>query len=702
MVQYIVGSKNGKKNLQVKIRIEIVREINDRYLNSHSRPIIEAWQANIDIQIVLDSGKVVDYMTKYITKTEPTSTKAIMYTMKIILTTAIQEGYPMSYVLKKTMGKLSPERTLSQQETCHLVLGIPLATSSHVFVTVHLCNESKELNFEMLLKDSTSSNDGKRNILQPALKLSLMDGYGRRLQPKVWADERLYSRLRTSLRYMPLCKFAAQFDIGKKGKFRNRIIRRRKQNTVVLFYPTYKSDPNASTYPKYCQFALLKFKPWALESDIQPFDGADDPSDEHFVSLWKLYLMSCEEEGHWLPDLLQREIDNHILNRDIMIRDKSDSAIAIDDMQFDVPQSRSEMDDAAFVEIETDVHHSRDDNVDDPDEVNIQWAKGHNWSELANTYEKPLSDYLEEEKQFMSNDRSGLNSSEQSRTVHKESLNEKQRLAHDLFVGAVKAACGESTSDGEKQVGRLQILAGQGGCGKTHVLNAINTTLGSMGIKGGNFATTGIAAVGIGGSTLHSYNRGFGVPVNAKKYTALSRKILKRLQKLHEALRYIIIDEYSMLKQRELHYLDQRLREIFRNNLPFGGLCVLLVGDIGQLPPVNGVVLWANNSSNAEDKLGHLQYGFFDVVTRLTENVRLDLNDRDAVAYSSILKRLHDGKNTRADVDMINNKCSLHRMGQKVWREKGFDACDVMHLFFRNADVDRHNKGMLLDINFHT
>ena len=100
------------------------------------------------------------------------------------------------------------------------------------------------------------------------------------------------------------------------------------------------------------------------------------------------------------------------------------------------------------------------------------------------------------------------------------------------------------------------------------------------------------------------------MPVNAKKYTALSHKILKRLQKLHEALRYIIIDEYSMLKQRELHYLDQRLREIFRNNLPFGGLCVLLVGDIGQLPPVNGVVLWASNSSNAKDKLGYLQYGF--------------------------------------------------------------------------------------------
>ena len=38
-------------------------------------------------------------------------------------------------------------------------------------------------------------------------------------------------------------------------------------------------------------------------------------------------------------------------------------------------------------------------------------------------------------------------------------------------------------------------------------------------------------------------------------------------------------------------------------------------------------------------------------------------------------------------------------MGQKVWRDKGFDACDAMHLFFRNADVNRHNEGMLMQLN---
>ena len=89
-------------------------------------------------------------------------------------------------------------------------------------------------------------------------------------------------------------------------------------------------------------------------------------------------------------------------------------------------------------------------------------------------------------------------------------------MTHDLFVAAVKASCGRSTSEAEKKVGKLQIMTGQGGCGKTHVVKCINSTLSKMGIKGGNFATTGIAAAGINGSTIHSYTRGFGIPVNAK------------------------------------------------------------------------------------------------------------------------------------------------------------------------------------------
>ena len=80
IVQYVVGSRSGKKKLiglTIKYRIELAKRTNDRHLNSHWRSIIEAWQANIDIQLIVDSVKVVQYTTKYVTKSEPSNEQAL-------------------------------------------------------------------------------------------------------------------------------------------------------------------------------------------------------------------------------------------------------------------------------------------------------------------------------------------------------------------------------------------------------------------------------------------------------------------------------------------------------------------------------------------------------------------------------------------------------------------------------------------------
>jgi hypothetical protein len=53
--------------------VEIVSKRNDKWLNSQCRPLFQHWQANIDMRLTIDVGKIVAYMTKYITKTETNS-----------------------------------------------------------------------------------------------------------------------------------------------------------------------------------------------------------------------------------------------------------------------------------------------------------------------------------------------------------------------------------------------------------------------------------------------------------------------------------------------------------------------------------------------------------------------------------------------------------------------------------------------------
>ena len=276
-------------------------------------------------------------------------------------------------------------------------------------------------------------------------------------------------------------------------------------------------------------------------------------------------------------------------------------------------------------------------------------------------------------------------------------FNENQKLAHDIFVNSVGLKPGESSTDGVDGIGSLQILSGLGGCGKTFVLNGIKNTLAAEGILGGNFATTGIAAVGINFFTLHNWTCGFGLTIGYK-FIKLSDNKLNIFVAKHNGKQYIVIDEYSMFRQQDLYYLSERCKQIFNNGLPFGGLSVLFVGDIGQLPVVKGECLWSTTSQHQYDQNGHQLYRMFDVVTRLTFNARLDFDDADAVLYDSILKCLHQGKNTEEDVHTIRSKCSRHSMTHEEWQERVFNAQEAVHLYTTNAEVSTHNSNNLMKL----
>lgn len=137
---------------------------------------------------------------------------------------------------------------------------------------------------------------------------------------------------------------------------------------------------------------------------------------------------------------------------------------------------------------------------------------------------------------------------------------------------------------------RSLFLTGKAGTGKSTFLRHIAATTKKKNII---LAPTGIAAINVGGSTLHSF---FKLPFHPllptdSRYSPRNiRDTLKynteKINILHE-VELIIIDEVSMVRADIIDFIDKVLR-IYNRNMrePFGGKQLLLVGDIYQLEPV--------------------------------------------------------------------------------------------------------------------
>jgi ATP-dependent exoDNAse (exonuclease V) alpha subunit len=132
-------------------------------------------------------------------------------------------------------------------------------------------------------------------------------------------------------------------------------------------------------------------------------------------------------------------------------------------------------------------------------------------------------------------------------------------------------------------------LTGKAGTGKTTFLRYIRDNTAKNTIVA---APTGVAAVNAGGTTIHSL---FQLPfepyipdsdgVGVKKLSHHFKMHKNKINLLRE-LELLIIDEVSMLRADVLDSIDVSLRHFRRSLLPFGGVQMLYIGDLFQLPPV--------------------------------------------------------------------------------------------------------------------
>ena len=124
-------------------------------------------------------------------------------------------------------------------------------------------------------------------------------------------------------------------------------------------------------------------------------------------------------------------------------------------------------------------------------------------------------------------------------------------------------------------------VTGKAGSGKTTFLKYLIEKSGKNCIVA---APTGIAAINAGGVTLHSL---FGIPFGPiTPYDRLENKFSEYKVELLLKMELLIIDEISMVRPDILDTIDRKLRWVYESDEPFGGVQVVMFGDLFQLPPV--------------------------------------------------------------------------------------------------------------------
>lgn len=252
--------------------------------------------------------------------------------------------------------------------------------------------------------------------------------------------------------------------------------------------------------------------------------------------------------------------------------------------------------------------------------------------------------------------------------------------------------------------GQNVFLTGAPGAGKTYVLNQFVGRVVRAGKRVAVTASTGIAASHIGGATIHSWS-GLGILDELTNDDLRRLGGSDRLAKRYNNTDILVIDEVSMLHGQRLDMVNQLAKVLRGSEAPFGGLQVILVGDLFQLPPISRgtsdldfihlSAAWAElNPRICYLTEQHRQQGN-DALLGLLEAMRLDEVTED---HGRLLEeRLHQAPNSQVavtrlyshniDVDAINRRHLAALPGQN----KNFQ----MRAKGSKAKIEQLSKGLL-------
>ena len=158
-------------------------------------------------------------------------------------------------------------------------------------------------------------------------------------------------------------------------------------------------------------------------------------------------------------------------------------------------------------------------------------------------------------------------------------------------------------------------------------------------------APTGLAAFNVGNVRVH---RLFQLPIEHEGkeagYWGLLRDSLKIMRATLRDVKLFIVDEVSMLSSLKLAYLHLRLEEVFGTDNWFGLISILFVGDLLQLPPVNGAPMFTKlNTEAVLSKLGCMTSVNIWKETVVYYELTLNERQKNDTQFSELLDEVRKG-----------------------------------------------------------
>ncbi len=229
-------------------------------------------------------------------------------------------------------------------------------------------------------------------------------------------------------------------------------------------------------------------------------------------------------------------------------------------------------------------------------------------------------------------------------------------------------------------------LTGKAGTGKTTFLKTLKEKSPKRMVI---VAPTGVAAINAGGVTIHSFFQiSFGPQLPSQNNLAEAKKFNREKINIIRSLDLLVIDEISMVRADLLDAIDGVLRKFRNKNKPFGGVQVLMIGDLQQLSPVVKDNEWSLLQMHYDT-----MYFFSSKALRQTTFVSIELTHVFRQQDHAFISLLNKVRENRLDQDTLETLNKRHNPSFNPSTEEGY-----ITLCTHNIQAQKINESKLQEL----